>query len=487
MVNVLNDLEEVYSLDGRENQALQSLVDEVGETAVIGTEPKALVELELKKKRILEAESKRVNSRVLFVTSDETLLEAEKLDEQFGSLYEVFDEVHILLLTDYQKKQETRRVNKVTWVYYASSKTLLLRVKAGLKMIKRELTFTDGFRPDLIVALDPYESSQVALEAADTYERPWQMHVMEAGLLLKQSGTKRTKKQRWQEKIALYTIPEAESIRCATEQIKTIIQSKYKKATDDIEVLPRFYDVSKLLATPANHRQEHDLFSQFAFTILYIGKLDADSQFHMALDAARHLLRTPTVGLVVIGIGPMKDHFAERARLLGVDKQVVFLGERTDYKDELMSAHLLLLPEASADQDRLMITAAAVGTPVIAATNELRASLFEDKVSSLLVEPNDLLGMSKALKSFMNTNALRTQLALNARQAVEERIVEDPHMYRIAYRNSIETVLLRESDELQRETVSKQITAAHQEAARRQDRFREIDGKSYKLPKQLEE
>ena len=74
MVNVLDEPEEEYSLDARENKTLQSLVDEVADSSVLDDSPKALVELELKKQRILAAESHRSNPRVLFIASDEQLL-----------------------------------------------------------------------------------------------------------------------------------------------------------------------------------------------------------------------------------------------------------------------------------------------------------------------------------------------------------------------------------------------------------------------------
>lgn len=50
---------------------------------------------------------------------------------------------------------------------------------AGIEMVEEQLEFANGFRPDLIVARDPFESAIVALKIAKKYNRPTQLHILQ--------------------------------------------------------------------------------------------------------------------------------------------------------------------------------------------------------------------------------------------------------------------------------------------------------------------
>ena len=481
------DINNIYDVSKKENRQLQSVVDAemVGAsndgTAVTN---QAAVQAELERERLLKAESERMQSRVLFVTNQSSYLDPRRVKEDFADLTEVFEEVHILLLTDKQyQKHDTFRIGKQKcWLYHANSRFLSLRVFAALKLVARQLQFTDGFRPDLVVALDPYESAQVARDIAKKYDRPWQIHALDARLHDPNATVKLDRHDKWRLRLAKSILPKAPSVRFANERVEQLLRAAFSKLPADTAVLPQFYNLEQLTKRTAT--PQPDLFKQFQFTLLYIGRLDNDSDFHVALDAARHLLKTPTIGLAVIGTGPRKEHYVERAKLLGIEQQLVFLGRRDDYVDELASANLLIVPETTRESDERVITGAALGTPLVITRNELREAIFTNEESALLVEPGNVAGMAAALKKFLNTGALRQQLAESGKRAVTERIEEDPQMYRILYRNSIETVLVSRQEQRQRAQVAQQVSDASRQMTAASEQYREVDGVAMKLPEQ---
>jgi hypothetical protein len=52
-----------------------------------------------------------------------------------------------------------------------------------------------------------------------------------------------------------------------------------------------------------------------------------------------------------------------------------------------------------------------------------------------------MMAFSERLRKFINTNALRTQFSDNARAVIRTRIEDNPEVYRLAYRDTIEQVL----------------------------------------------
>ena len=69
----------------------------------------------------------------------------------------------------------------------------------------------------------------------------------------------------------------------------------------------------------------HTKYKAFKFVVLYVGKLDYHSLLYQVIDAARYGLKSPHIGLVVLGTGPVKPEFVKRSQILGVSEQVVLL------------------------------------------------------------------------------------------------------------------------------------------------------------------
>lgn len=114
--------------------------------------------------RVYHADTTRNVTRVLFISKDESLLnpETQSLDG-FLNLKELFDEVHIVILREgIPPKNPVMRVSDNVWIYTAAAHTWIGTPKAGIDLITKEMVFASGFRPDLIVARDPFESALVA-------------------------------------------------------------------------------------------------------------------------------------------------------------------------------------------------------------------------------------------------------------------------------------------------------------------------------------
>ncbi len=389
---------------------------------------------------LLNIESRRDTVRILFISRDDSLLNqtTQSLDG-FLNLADVFDEVHIVILRPGIRSQNpVLRVADNVWVYVATAKHWWQTPKAAVQLVRQELQFADGFRPDLIVARDPFESAETGALLAEEFGRPLQVHVLEDFTDAKWLAASRDNVKR--QKLAKKYLPAASSVRTGSRQLQLMIEQRFPNL-EDILTLPRYANYRAWTDAPVllNIKEKY---RQFVFIILYVGELGPQSTLHRALDASRFVLRNPRVGLVVVGDGSARPEFIKRAELLGVSQQVVFEKRVDDLASYLKTADVLLVTDTTADADELVLKGAAAGVPLLITPNTLRNDLFVNEESALITDSVEVNDLAEALTQFLNDVPLRRVIKEGALAVVEERLYEDPETYKEIYRNSIETGLL---------------------------------------------
>lgn len=389
---------------------------------------------------LYEMQSSREATRILFISRDTSLLNptTQTLDG-YLNVSDVFDEVHIVVLRPgIRAKDPVLRVAHNVWVYVATAQEWWLTPWAAKRLIDEQLVFADGFRPDLIVARDPFESAYTAHLVAKSYERPTQVHVLE-NFLDKKFVTQRPG-NRWRRRLARYLLPRFASVRTATQQLKTIAERLAPDAPD-IEVLPRFNNYDSLVnATSSLNLKEK--YKQFVFIILYVGELGHESTLHRAIDAARFVLRNPRVGMVVVGDGAARNEFIKRTELFGIAKQVVFERRVDDLVGYLKTADIAMVTDTTAVADEFVVQAAAAGLPLLMTPTTYRTDLFTDMESALITASEETSELSQKLSYFLNNVGIRKTLKLGAQTVVTTALHEDPEVYRQSYRDSVERGLL---------------------------------------------
>jgi len=199
------------------------------------------------------------------------------------------------------------------WIYTVATTYWWQLPKAGRKMLAEQLMFASGFRPDLIVALDPLESGLVALRAAAKYDRAAQLHITHSAY------TDSDLLVGWvRGLIAWYTIPRFKSVRVTNKKIWNKIKSKI--TTSDFAILPRLNPYESIL-TSTKSIDLHKQYPQYIFNLLFVGQLDAHSTVLEVIDAAAEMLHNSSISLIIIGDGPLRADCKHRAKALGIEKQ----------------------------------------------------------------------------------------------------------------------------------------------------------------------
>jgi glycosyltransferase involved in cell wall biosynthesis len=386
----------------------------------------------------LELSSQRDITRVLFISRNADLLNpTEQSLDGFIKVSDLFEEVHILILRQgIPPKNPVLRVAPNVWIYTAAARNWWWTWFAGIRLMEQELVFAGGFRPDLIVARDPFECAYVAHVLGKRFSRPTQLHILED--YTTREFTRADRHNRWRRYVPRFLVSKFLSVRTHTHALRDYIERKF--TIPDLDVLPRFRNYDAIMSYQATVDLK-SIYKPFMFIMLYIGRLSFQSTLYRAIDAARFVLKNPHVGLVVLGDGEARREFEKRATILGIEKQVVFERRQVDETAYLHSAHMLLVTDTDEDANEVALRGAAAGIPMVLAMNEVRSDLFTHATDALMFTQDDVQQCTDAIHTLLNDLGMREQLSRNVQNVILNHFHDDAVTYRTAYRASIESAL----------------------------------------------
>jgi len=401
----------------------------------VSPEPRVSVSQARAGKTQAEIVSNRTTTRILYISQDTSLLNqtTESLD-RYLNVADVFDEVHIIVLKPgIRTKNPVLRVAENVWVYVAAAPVAWRVPFVALRIIEEHLVFAGGFRADLIVARDGYESALTAYLAGRRYNRPRQLHLLEEIIPAVSNHS-----SLWRH-LSVWLVSTFASIRTTTQQRTDELKVQYQH-TLDIEPLPQFRNFTGLTKADPDINLKN-IYRQFSFMIIYVGKLTFGHQAFQAIDAARVLLRNPRVGLLIIGEGRGRAECIKRAELLGIAHQVIFEKNVSGVKAYIAAADVVVVPDVDLTSDDVVMQAAALGTPLVVARTVIRTDIFTNGESALFFERGDITTATAQLQRVLNDNSLRRSLKTASLALAGEQLQDDPVSYQGLYRDSIEQAL----------------------------------------------
>ncbi len=158
------------------------------------------------------------------------------------------------------------------------------------------------------------------------------------------------------------------------------------------------------------------------FVVGWIGRMTGVKQTHDLL-AALADLRAGGVdaGLLVVGDGPDRSGFEERARDLGLVRHCLFLGYQEDVAPWYAAMDAVALPSGNEGTPVTVIEALAAGKPVVAYEVGGVPDVVREGVDGFLVEPGSTSDMAERLAQLAADPELRRRLGEAGRERVLER------------------------------------------------------------------
>lgn len=152
------------------------------------------------------------------------------------------------------------------------------------------------------------------------------------------------------------------------------------------------------------------------------GWLIKRKRFDVFLDVAAEVLRVaPATKFVIAGDGPERTALEARARRLGIDSNVVFLGWQSDIANFYKAIDLLLF---NSDFDALGRTpgeAAVFGVPVVASVAQGGLKeMFRGPDEAIVLDSHDVQCLTQAVLYFLMHEGRRRKLGDAGRERVED-------------------------------------------------------------------
>ncbi len=179
--------------------------------------------------------------------------------------------------------------------------------------------------------------------------------------------------------------------------------------------------------------------------ILCVSRLTARKGQDRLIDVLPGLHSRFGARLLLVGGGKLEDRLRRRARLRGVEKQVVFAGKAPD--DQLpayyAAADVFAMPVRSrwvgAEEEGfgvVFVEAAASGLPVVVGDSGGAGEAVEDGVTGFLVDGSSVAGVRRALIRLLDDKALAREMGLAARERA--RALHGPGVAGERYRRALE-------------------------------------------------
>ncbi len=160
-----------------------------------------------------------------------------------------------------------------------------------------------------------------------------------------------------------------------------------------------------------------------AVVIAVVASLTANKGHGILLTAFRDIFMShPSVRLLIIGDGPLREQIEASTRQLMIDQAVVFTGIRKDVFDLLQIADIFVLPtQIREGLGVALIEAMAVGLPVIGTSIGGIPEVIQEGVNGFLVSPGSTEQLAEAIRMLVDDQALRTGMGIRGRQVYEEK------------------------------------------------------------------
>lgn len=204
--------------------------------------------------------------------------------------------------------------------------------------------------------------------------------------------------------------------------VKKILEEELGIHSSRISVIHNSVEAAAFAQPPANGREafleELKLKGKWPI-LLHVGRLIPEKGHRYLFSAMQAVLGTfPNASLLLAGDGPERESLEALNASLGLEENVLFLGNRSDIRELLHFSDLFLLPSLREGLPVALLEAMAAGKPCIASKIGSIEEVIEEDHTGMLVPPRDSIRLGEAICSLLKSPEASRQMGRNAIQLV---------------------------------------------------------------------
>lgn len=159
--------------------------------------------------------------------------------------------------------------------------------------------------------------------------------------------------------------------------------------------------------------------SEDNFVLISVGELNKNKN-HKTVLRAISKLKNQNIQYLICGQGILENHLKKMVKELGLEKQVHFLGFRSDIAEICKIADTFVFLSYREGLSLALMEAMASGLPVVCSDIRGNSDLIEHEKGGYLYKPDDEDSVAKIINKFNNNPSLRMKLGKYNLKAVEK-------------------------------------------------------------------
>lgn len=158
--------------------------------------------------------------------------------------------------------------------------------------------------------------------------------------------------------------------------------------------------------------------------IISVGDLNKNKNNEVIIKALE-MIKNPKIHYLICGVGEKKEELLSLAKEFNIEKNIHFLGYRTDVPQLLKSSNIFVMPSYREGLSRSLMEAMSAGLPCIASKVRGNVDLIQEGVGGFLRDPDDSEGFAEAINRLALDKALREKMKASNLKKIKKFDVEN--------------------------------------------------------------
>ncbi|GLG91698.1 glycosyltransferase family 4 protein [Sellimonas catena] len=215
-----------------------------------------------------------------------------------------------------------------------------------------------------------------------------------------------------------------------TDVICTINQEDYRRAKNfNVKKVVYIHGIGINTARLTPSERQNDIRKELGlkdndFIVLSVGELNENKNQKVIIKALAKL-NVPEIHYVLCGKGEEFEHLRELAVELHLERQVHFLGYRTDVVDICSQADVFVMPSRREGLPVASLEAMYCGLPLLTSNIRGLVDVMGNGVSGYMYNPTDIRGFAEGIKRLKLDSRMRCQMGKNNQKNVKPYCIKE--------------------------------------------------------------